>query len=244
MKVQACFTALLMLTTGHLLAEGMFDITATASQWQTIAESDELQPFTTSQKAPKSKESGTLLGVWVEHEVSALPNMGALRSKFSTNTSLVANATPKAGTKGVGSEMLMAANMDVNHDSLLLFYDVVDQVIKLDLGLNVTKIDDQYRLDSSLTDDQAQLKDFLVGPYAKLSMDIPRTSMTLTASSMIAGQSDFQVMKNSISLGWTSEVGVGLELGYQSFTMGWSSQKFTDINIKMDGFFLGLSYTF
>ncbi len=180
------------------------------------------------------------LAASVEHPVPLLPNV---RLKYTdldqTEDGILDNNYDGANAGPVET------NLDLSHTGLVLYYEILDNWISADFGLDLRKFDGQLEItnknDSSSS--QTDIDEFLPLGYVAASFEMPFTGMSAGAEISAISYSGNSIhdarvrIRQDLSLAF-------LELGYRQMGIKFDDISNTDIDIDFSGVYLSTGLDF
>ena len=171
--------------------------------------------------------------ITLEHFVPIIPNARLMITNIdqsgSGNTNFVFDGVTYSGD--VSNEFSIQAI------DLLLYYEVLDNVVSLDLGLNIRKLNVDYTINNGTTttdsmDETIPMLYVLVGgsPLPDLIISGELSYVALSGSSI----SDF-----TAKVAYTTNFFVGFEAGYRKQQYEFDDVSETDAKLDFDGVFAG-----
>lgn len=203
-------------------------------------------------------EMNNVVYVAFEHPIPALPNIkvSSVELKASGSNNLAAT-----GSSFIYGDTQYSASIDSDFDfsftDATLYYEILDNVVSLDLGLTARMLDGEATIAGNgsvnagpitFSEETGEFDPTLPMLYAMVGADLPLTGLSLRTEinylgfggDETDGFSDITAYVN-----WESAFGLGIMAGYRSFSFEYEDeddQDAADIDIK--GAFLGLSYHF
>ena len=189
-------------------------------------------------------EDAQRLSARLEHPLPVLPNIGIERYDLdgvavaTLNESIIYDGTTYNVSDVVNSQL------DMSHQSVLLYYEILDNWISLDLGLDIMVFDGLIALDSSTESSMTDIDETIPALYGMVQSDFPTTGLSVGGTISYIGYDDNDITKSRLFLGWESEFGLGLELGIQTFDAEWVDINESNGNVSFDGMYTSLTYHF
>ncbi len=181
-----------------------------------------------------TEESQGYLFATLEHPVPILPNVRL------TYTSLdhAGSGTTSFDFDGVTYSGNVANDFTIEQTDLLLYYEVLDNVVSLDLGLNVRLLDISFTINDGTNKTSESVSApvpmiyGMVGasPWPGVLLSAEANYMTLSGSTV----SDFNA-----KISYTTDFFVGFEAGYRTETIELEDVDNTDANLDFKGPFIG-----
>jgi len=183
----------------------------------------------------------TNLVLILEHPIPLLPNVKYrsfdLDSSGSNDTSLTFNGTSFSGT--------INSTFDLSHDDIVLYYEVLDNWVSLDLGLDFKVFDGEVEL-SDLNSTELVLIDETVPLfYISARFDLPFSGFYIGADiNNNFNSGDGNAEDSSIMLGYESGNGLGIEGGIKKFSLELNDINNINADLEYDGIYLNGYFRF
>lgn len=181
-----------------------------------------------------TEESQGYLFATLEHPVPILPNVRLMYTSLdhagSGNTSFTFEGVNYSGT--------VANEFSIEQTDLLFYYEVLDNVVSLDLGLNIRLLDITYKIDDGTNNSNGSVSApvpmvyGLVGgsPWPGVLLSAEGNYMTISGSTI----SDFNA-----KISYTTDFFVGFEAGYRMQNIELDDVDDTNANLDFKGPFIG-----
>ncbi len=171
----------------------------------------------------------------LEHPIPLLPNIRYQSieldsSGFSSSSSFIYEGQPYVGT--------VNSTFDLSHDDIVLYYEVLDNWINLDIGLDIKVFDGKVTLDDGGNFESVPIDETIPLLYLSARFDLPFSGFYIGADISGASIDDNTLEDTSFILGYESDSGLGFEGGYKKFSL--ELNDVTDINadLEYDGIYL------
>jgi len=182
----------------------------------------------------KWKDEGDMfIKAYFEHPLPIIPNIKVGYTEFGHSGAGVINKNFEFGgeTYTIGSNIDSA--FDLKMYDLTLYYELLDNWINIDAGLNVKYIDG----DISVKDNKglSESTDFQVPVpmlYAKARFDVPTTDLSFQAEANYISYSGNTLYDAEVGARYTLALGLGIEAGYK--TMKLKLDDVSDLSIDTD----------
>ena len=183
-------------------------------------------------------ERGNSFFVAFEHPIPVLPNIriGRTELDISETNTLNREIRFEGNTYNVATQV--DSEMDLSHTDATLYYEILDNVVSLDLGLTARRFDGKAEISGSGQTGSADLEGTIPLLFVGARVALPLTG--LYAAGEIHGLSagGDSITDTKLSVGY--EIGiVALELGYRSFDIDVEGDDDEEFNLTVDGAFLG-----
>jgi outer membrane protein len=177
-----------------------------------------------------SDESGLIFKGYIEHPVPVIPN---IRLSY-TNLSFSGSGTVtglKYGDKTFSGKI--DSKFDADVADATLYYEILDNWVNLDLGLNAKYIDGSACVKNSIVGrSKADFTVVLPTLYAKARFDIPMSDISFQAEGDIVSYDDNTLYDLTLSARYTFALGVGLEAGFK--TIKFKIDDIDDVTVDVD----------
>lgn len=169
----------------------------------------------------------------LEHPVPILPNARLMYTSIeqsgSGNTSFVFDGDVYTGN--------VSNDFSIDALDLILYYEVLDNVVSLDLGLNVRNLKIDYTInDSSNTTDSM---DETVPMLYVLVGGSPIPDMIISGELSYVAYSGSSISDFTAKIAYTTNFFVGFEAGYRQQKYEFDDVSETDAKLDFDGIFAG-----
>jgi outer membrane protein len=189
-------------------------------------------------------DNGTVLSVKIEHPLPLLPNVGLSRTTITANDSIL--TTDSLGYREAvfipGSTL--TTDIDSMHEELIIYYELLDNWVSLDLGVNFMHVDDRVLLLDGSQNVSNRIDEYLAGLYAMVAFEFPTTNLYVQGTLSMADMSDVEVNKHQIGIGWEADWGLGFELGYRSRSSTWEDIQLASGEWDLDGYYASVRFHF
>jgi outer membrane protein len=113
----------------------------------------------------------------------------------------------------------IATDVHLKQTDLVLYYELLDNVVSLDLGVGGRLIDGHVEVASTLEVARAEFKGVLPMLYAKARADLPFGGFWVGAEAQGLGYDGNSLIDATAQIGWESKWGIGAEAGWRMFHM-------------------------
>ena len=238
MKTTALISLLLM-ACGCSQADTILGVYAGVSHWQHDL-SDELD---TVLEQTGSSETGNVFYFALEHPVPFLPNLKLQRNDIKGNIRGDFDITDFVGV--INQDEIIAARADLSHTDLMLYYEVLDNWLNLDVGLAFKQFDGRSVFRAGDTSvGTFDLDDLVPMLYGKGQVDLPFTGFSVYGTVEALSLGDDEITDIELGLNYESKIGLGGALGYRSLNTDWRRSNGLRADYQLDGFFVGLNVHF
>lgn len=159
--------------------------------------------------------------VALEHPIPLFPNIKLQQTNITSQqtTTLTEAFTFRDTAFVAGNEF--ESRLDLSHTDLVLYYEVLDNWITLDLGLAARQFDGYASAKTGVITESVKIDELIPMFYAKAQFDLPLTGFSLGGSLNTVNYSDNDITDYTVFLGYTfdSTLDIGAELGYRSLNL-------------------------
>lgn len=182
--------------------------------------------------------STTNLSVSFEHPVPALPNLKYQGFDLNTSSrrSNVTNPIIFDGTSYTGN---INSTLDLSHQEIVLYYELLDNWINLDLGLDFKMFDGKVSISDDVNPGSSIDVDETVPMlYLAARFDLPLSGFYVGANIQQLSIGDNSAEDSTVMIGYESKIGLGIEGGFKTFTLDLEDVNTLNTNLEYDGLFL------
>lgn len=139
----------------------------------------------------------------------------------------------------------IATDVDLTQTDLVVYYEVLDNVVSLDLGAAARWVDGYVEVASTVETSRADFKGVLPMLYAKVRADLPLTGLWVGAQAQGIGYDGNSLIDATAQVGWESKWGVGAEAGYRMFHLELADyDEITNADFDVSGPYVALNFHF
>ena len=183
----------------------------------------------------------------LEHSISALPNVrysgfdldSDNDSSIYEDISLDGNDFSIHG--GVGPEL------NLSQDDIVLYYQLIDTSVDVDLGVDLKRFDGQMTIDPS-SGDSIEVDETIPLLYLSARYHLPNSGFYIGAdinsSILNLGLSESSAEDSTFKLGYESDNGLGVEGGYKYYSLDLDNGENGSTEFEYDSIFLRGYYDF
>jgi len=183
----------------------------------------------------------------LEHPISVLPNIRYqgynLYSSESSGVNPEANNNGSAAIAGITT----TTSFDLNHEDIVLYYQLLNNWIDLDMGVDLKRFDGQVS-QAGTTGSSIDVDETITLLYLSARVDLPVNGLyvgaNITADVIDLGLSQSTAQDSTIMLGYESGTGLGIEGGIKSFSVELNDSDSLNTNLEYDGLFLNGYFNF
>lgn len=182
----------------------------------------------------------------LEHPIPFLPNVkyqnvdldSSGRNTLSTNITFDDQTYTAAET--------VSTDFDLTHDDIVLYYEVLDNWVNLDIGIDIKAFDGEISLVGSTNTTESSVDIDVTIPllYLAARFDLPFSGFYVGAELSTLSFDDSSAADATVVLGYRSDIGFGIEGGIRSFGLEFDDVDDVDSDIEYDGAFINGFYRF
>jgi len=169
----------------------------------------------------------------LEHPISVLPNIRYQGSRLDSDTSINGQVF-NSGNQD-------SSAYDLSHDDIVLYYQLLENGMNLDLGVDVKHLDGEVSFNNA-TSNTVTVDETIPLLYLSARFDLPLDGLyvgaDINANVIDLGISESSAQDSTILLGYESGNGLGLEGGYKYFSLDLNNVDAPDTDMEYDGVFL------
>lgn len=181
-----------------------------------------------------SDESQGYLFASLEHFVPIIPNVKLMYTKIdqsgSGNTNFVFDGDTYSGD--------VANDFSLKTMDLIAYYEVLDNVVSLDIGLNIRKLDTDFSITSTGNNTTDSVSETVPMLYALVGAS-PIPDLIISGEISYMAFSGSSVSDITAKIAYTTSFFVGFEAGYRSQKYEFDDVSGNDANLTIDGLFAG-----
>ena len=182
----------------------------------------------------------------LEHPVPFLPNIRYQGISLDSDGRevLSGNVTFEGRTYNTGETL--RTSLDLSHDDIVLYYEVLDNWVNLDIGIDVKSFDGEVSMvgSANTVTSSIDIDETIPLLYLSAKFDLPFTGYYLGVDISNISSGDGSVDDTTIRLGYESGSGFGLEGGVRQFSVELDDVDNLDSDLEYDGAFLNGFFRF
>ena len=189
-------------------------------------------------------ENQNVFYVAIEHPIPFVPNVKFKSTDLEDQGSGNVNFT----FEGINFIGQVAADVDFSHQDIILYYEILDNLVSLDVGLNVMQMDGHVTVTDGTQTESVEFDGYIPTLYLAAEAALPFTGLSVGGeiSGLAAGGSSFydyqvQIQYNVID---NMAIDVGLQLGYRATGLKLDDVDNLDTDLSFSGPYAGLQVHF
>ncbi len=185
----------------------------------------------------------------LEHPIKALPNIKYRDHNLDSSDRITLDADVNLNGQTFSSGKKITSTYDLSQNDIVLYYQLFNSRINLDLGVDLKKFDGEVSLGGDANTSLA-VDETIPLLYLSARYDLPNSGFYVGAnihtSSIDLGLSDSNAQDSTIMLGYDSGTGLGVEGGFKYFSLDLDKVDSLDKDndLEYDGIFLNGYFNF
>jgi len=182
-----------------------------------------------------------------EHPIPIIPNIKYQGADLnaSSNSTLSTDLNFEGQNYVVNSNI--SSTLDLSHNDIVLYYEVLDNWINIDIGLDLKTFDGKVSindLDDANNSESIDIDETIPMLYLAARFDLPLTGLYVGANIQQLSIGDNSAEDSTLMIGYESKLGLGIEGGIKSFNLELDDASNLNTNLEYDGIFLNGYYHF
>lgn len=191
-----------------------------------------------------TKENQKNYYVALEHPLPMLPNIKIQRQDLSLTSESILTRTINYGGQTFVVNDTVTSDLDLGYQDIILYYEVLDNWVSLDLGVNVKNFDGTIDISSSTDSVNDKLNEFVPMLYGRAKFEIPATNFLLDFEASVISYSGDSFSDLRAAVGYESDIGLGAELGYKRIQLNIDNLSGVTSDLKFDGYYFNVNFHF
>ncbi len=181
----------------------------------------------------------------LEHALPVLPNIRYQSFALDSNDSSTSASNFNINGKAVSSGNQVRSNFNLLHDDIVLYYQLLDNWINLDMGIDLKLFNGEVEAGGD-TATRVEVDETIPLLYLSARFDLPYPGFYIDANfnNLNLGDTASTVEDSSLKLGYESSYGLGFEGGIKTFSLELGDTSSPDTDYRYDGVFLNGYYNF
>ncbi|MDH3389417.1 MAG: TIGR04219 family outer membrane beta-barrel protein [Gammaproteobacteria bacterium] len=176
----------------------------------------------------------------LEHPIPVIPNIRYQGIDLGSNglNTLTGSITFEGQTYGAGETV--RSTFDLSHDDIVLYYEILDNWVNLDVGLDLKRFDGEVSIvgTTNTTVSRNQVDETVPLLYLSARFDLPFSGFYLGANISSFSIDDSSADDVTIMLGYESGTGFGIEGGVRTFSLELDDVDGLNSDLEYDGAFV------
>ena len=249
MKPVSLFAAVLLLGFNTFVhADTLFGIYAGAGTWQQDYSGDVnsgLTDVSIENDLGLEDENNNVLYVAIEHGVPVLPNIRAQYFNVDVEGDSVLSRNIEFNGQTFNLSDAVGTRVELSQSDAVLYYELLDNVVSLDLGLAVSWLEGEIEVRSTTDTARADFDEILPMLYAKARVDLPFTGLWAGLEAQGVSYDGNSLTEFTAQLGWESDIGLGIEAGWRTLELELEDfDQVANATLEVDGPYAALNFHF
>ncbi|XOV84534.1 MAG: TIGR04219 family outer membrane beta-barrel protein [bacterium] len=161
-------------------------------------------------------DDSVILYAALEHGVPVLPNVRAQYYTLDVDADSVLSRTIEFNGEIFNLSETVSTAIDLTQTDAVLYYELLDNVVSLDLGLVVSLVEGSIEVASLTERASADIDEVVPMLYAAVRADLPFSGLWIGAQAQGISYDDNTLIGFDAKIGYESSVGLGIEAGYRA----------------------------
>ena len=189
-------------------------------------------------------DSESFFLAYIEHPVPVLPNIRLGSTSLNFDGSGVATKSYTYNGVSYTTSDTVTTKLILDHTEIALYWNILDNVVGFDLGLNVKFFDGSVKLTSSAGNVNEVFDETIPMLYGGLQVELPY-GLQLAGDISYVSYDGSSFTDTLVRLRYTSDFHLGAEIGYRSIVIDYqdtAANEYVDIDIS--GPYVGVHFAF
>lgn len=183
--------------------------------------------------------AANFLWVAIEHPIPLIPNIKIEKTSFSVD-SKVTTVSGSGQFSGITATTNDKSELTLNQTDFKLYYELLDNWVNLDAGLNIKIIDGSFSIANEKQDISAPIPML----YAKAKIELPFSGFAFEADISYLGLGDSSFTDTKAGLLYETTYGLGATLGYKQQKLSLDDVSDYNAELTISGIYAGVFYHF
>jgi outer membrane protein len=176
----------------------------------------------------------------LEHPVPVLPNVRLSYTDIDEDANGRLTKTVVYGNTTFLANEAVSSQVQLKQTDITLYYELLDNVVSLDLGLTGKYIDSKARITGAISGTQdASVSGWVPLVYLGVGADLPLTGLGVSADGSFVKYQDSTFYDYSVRATYTTPWHVGLDVGYRKIKLDLDDFDDSFANVEFDGPYAG-----
>jgi len=175
----------------------------------------------------------------LEHPIPLVPNIKVMKTALTSNgagnvtTDFVYNGTTYSASTAV------TTTLQLDQTDFILYYEVLDNVVSLDVGLNGKYVDGK----ATVNGDTVSFSGYVPMVYVAVELALP-ADLTIGVEANMLEIDDSEISDITAKVTYTTDFMLGVEAGIRTQTIKLAGFDGVNANMEFDGVFAGVFFKF
>ncbi|MCH8543506.1 MAG: TIGR04219 family outer membrane beta-barrel protein [Alcanivorax sp.] len=190
------------------------------------------------------RERQNVLYFGLEHFVPLVPNVRLKHMVMSDSSRNTIERNFEFGGGNFTAGQNVESDFDLDMTDLTLYYTPLNNVVKLDAGLNIRRVDADFRLRNGGPEGREAAKETFPMLHLAARANLPFSGLYAGAEINTIRYDGSRIQDYTVKAGWVSDFLLGVELGYSQYDIKLDDVSGLDTDLEFGGPYLALSLTF
>jgi outer membrane protein len=232
----------------HVQADTVLGIDVGIGLWQADFSGDLGENRVDTDELGIKDEDNNFYFVALEHPIPLIPNIKLQYTDINTKDTgtLTKSYTVNGTTYTAGTNV--TTDLDLSHTDAVLYYEVLDNWINLDLGMTLRYFDGQVKATDGTSVETITLEGTLPMAYGKAQFDLPFSGWSIAADAHFTRWKDDKLTDYSAKIMYNTDIlpllDLGLELGYREMKLEVEDLDDLRTDVTLDGPYIAATLHF
>jgi len=183
----------------------------------------------------------------LEHPIVALPNIRYQGYELDSTGTSTLDTDINFNGETFASGNRVTSTLDLSHDDIVLYYELLDNWVSLDLGVDLKRFDGEISVNGGINT-SVDVDETIPLLYLSARFELPYNGFyvgaNINADFINLGLSDSSAQDSTIMLGYESGNGLGVEGGFKYFSLQLDDANNLDTDLEYDGIYFNGYYNF
>lgn len=187
-------------------------------------------------------ETGSMVSIAVEHFIPLIPNIKIERTDLSYSSSGTLTKGITFGGVTFANGAAVTSDIDLSHTDFILYYEILDNWVSLDIGLNVKVFDGELAVTSTAGTGRTDLSVPVPMLYGKAQFDLPFSGLSAGAEGSYIGVDGDSFTDLRGYIGYEFAFGLGVEAGVRNMTLDFDDLDDAVIDTTFEGAYISATF--
>jgi outer membrane protein len=183
----------------------------------------------------------------LEHPIVALPNIRYQGYELDSSGTSILDTDINFNGETFASGNRVTSTLDLSHDDIVLYYELLDNWVSLDIGVDLKRFDGEISVSGGINT-SVDVDETIPLLYLSARFELPYNGFyvgaNINADIIDLGLSDSSAQDSTIMLGYESGNGLGVEGGFKYFSLQLDDANNLDTDLEYDGIYFNGYYNF
>lgn len=165
------------------------------------------------------EEDGDTMWIAIEHPVPVLPNVKFERNELKTSASNELSRDITYGDETFTTSTTVATDFDLSHNDYVLYYEVLDNWVNIDLGIDIKQFDGAIRVSSTGQTSEEVLDAPIPLLYLAAKVELPLSGLSFGGQASGISAAGATLKDIRFNIGYEFSFGLGIEAGQRTMTI-------------------------